>query len=384
VKRVIFIEHHGDIIGGGQISLLLLMQNLGQHQPLCVCGGEGSMAEAVCERRLRLELMPMPSLGPRSFGTVWSGVKRLRRLIGEQQGVLLHANSSRGMFYAGLAGWLSGIPVIWHVRVGGTDGWWDRLLASWATRIVVISKSVQTRFPWRGAAKKVRLIHNGVDVLGGASGDGREWRQRLGYGERPLVGMVAQLIPWKRQDDFIRGMARVAQKFPEAGFLLVGADPGPDAAYERQLRELVAELGLEERVAFVGFCEDVPGIMAMLDILVLTSENEPFGRVLIEGMAASRPVVATEGGGVGEIVVEGETGLLVPVGDVEGIAAAVERLLADPEAGRAMGEKGRQRAAALFSIEAHVQQVEELYQEVLAGGRTHCPQLPGAPHEAIR
>ena len=371
MKRAIFVEHHGDIIGGGQISLLLLMQNLHQHRPLCVCGGEGSMADAVRERELSLELMPMPSLGLRSFGSVWRGVRRLRRLVDEQKGVLLHANSSRGMFYAGLAGWLSGVPVIWHVRVGETDGWWDRLLASWAARIVVISKSVQARFFWRGTAEKVRLIHNGVDVLAGASGDGREWRQRLGYGERPLVGMVAQLIPWKRQDDFIRGMARVVEKFPEAGFLLVGADPDPDASYERQLRELVAELGLEGKVAFVGFCEDVPGIMAMLDILVLASENEPFGRVLIEGMAASRPVVATEGGGVGEIVVDGDTGLLVPVGDSERIAAAVERLLAEPETARIMGEKGRQRAAALFSIEAHVEQVEELYQEVLAGGATN-------------
>ena len=104
----------------------------------------------------------------------------------------------------------------------------------------------------------------------------------------------------------------------------------------------------------------------MLDVLVLTSDNEPFGRVLIEAMAASRPVVATRGGGVTEIVVEEETGLLVPVGDAKATAVAVERLLAQPERALAMGRAGKKRVEEGFSMQAHARRVEALYEEVLA------------------
>lgn len=117
---------------------------------------------------------------------------------------------------------------------------------------------------------------------------------------------------------------------------------------------------------FPGFVREMPEMMAMLDLVTLTSEEESFGRVLIEAMAASRPVVATRGGGVAEVVVDGETGLLVPMGDVERIASAMASLLADPGLRRAMGEAGRQRAIARFSIEAHARKVEDLYREILA------------------
>ena len=98
---------------------------------------------------------------------------------------------------------------------------------------------------------------------------------------------------------------------------------------------------------------------------MLCSRDEPFGRVLIEAMAAGKPVVATRGGGVPEIVVEGETGFMVAVADVAALARAVEKLLADPPMAQAMGRAGQQRARAYFSVRAHVEKIESLYGEIL-------------------
>jgi glycosyltransferase involved in cell wall biosynthesis len=269
------------------------------------------------------------------------------------------------MVYAGLAGRLSRMPVIWHVRVVEPDPRWDCLLVSAATRVVVISNAVEARFGGL-AADRIRVIPNGVDLTAFSAGNGAAWRSRLGYGDEPVIGMVAQLIPWKRQEDLLRAAALMADEWPSARFVLAGIDPDPRGRYEAELRRLVEELGLSGRVAFLGFCEDVPGLMAMLDAVVLTSANEPFGRVLIEAMAASRPVVAARGGGVGEVVVAEETGLLVPVSDPPALAAALGRLLRDPALARALGRAGRARAEARFSIEAHAAAIEALYDEVLA------------------
>lgn len=366
-RVILFVEHHGEIVGGGQFSLLALMQHLQDYRPHCATGGEGTMTAAVRELGTDVEVVLMPPIRPGRFAAVLSCVWRLRRLARQRGAVLLHANGSRSMFYAGLAAKLLGVPVCWHVRIVEADGWWDRLLAGWATRIVAISNAVAGRFAPLDARSKVRIVHNGVDVETFARGDRAGRRAEWGWGERPVVGIVAQLIAWKRQDVFVAAAALLAERFPQVLFALVGTEPDPAQGYETRLRAQVAALDLADRVVFTGFCNDAPGVFAALDVVVLTSDNEPFGRVLIEAMAAAKPVVATEGGGVPEIVVDGETGLLVPIGNAQATAEAIAALLDDGDKARALGAAGKERARAKFSIEAHAQQVEEVYAEILGG-----------------
>ena len=364
-KRILFVEHHGQIVGGGQFSLLALIQNLEQYEPLCAIGGRGSMSEAVEAGGVAYSVVPMPALKLRTLFAALRGVRELWRMARDSRVVLVHANSSRSMLYAGLVARLLGLPVCWHVRIVDSDGWLDRFLAGWATRIVVVSDAVAGRFAHLDLRDKVRIVYNGVDVESFARGDRAAWRARWGWGERPVVGMVAQLIAWKRQDIFIAAAALLAERFPEVLFALVGTEPDPAQGYATSLRNQVVGLGLEDRVVFTGFCDDAPGIFAALDIVVLTSDNEPFGRVLIEAMAAARPVVATEEGGIPEIVVPGETGFLVPVGDALATADTVADLLDDGDKARAFGVAGRARARAEFSIAAHAQQIETIYEEML-------------------
>lgn len=366
-KQVLFFDHHADIIGGGQLSLLGLMGHLDprRYLPRLACPGGGTLAAAARREGILVDEVEMPSLrAPLAAASLW----KIRRLVARRGAALLHANSSRAMAYGGVVGRLTGVPVVWHVRVATPASLWYRLLGRMARRIVTISGSVKEGFSRESIRDRVRLVHNGVDTEAFARGDGLRWRQNLGLGNRPLVGMVAQLIPWKRQEDFIRAMAAVAAQHPTAVFVLVGEDPDPAKVYERTLRRLVKDLGLEERVVFTGFCQDVPGIMAMLDVTVLTSENEPFGRVLIEAMAASRPVVATRGGGVAEIVEDQTTGILVTLGDTDAIAQAVGFLLSHPATARSMGTAGRRRAESHFSVRAHARAIEAVYREVLESG----------------
>jgi len=365
VARVLFVENHGDIVGGGQISLLGLMGHLSASTPEYVCPAEGTMTEAVRQAGIPVRILAMPPLRPANALLVAKVGWRLSRMAREGGIDLIHANGTRGMFYAGLAGLMARLPVLWHVRVVESDGWWDRVLSRLATRIIAVSEAVRRRFHYLRTETKIQVVHNGVDLQSFVQGHGMALRQRLRLGDGPLVGMVAQLIPLKRQEDFIRAAALVAPTCPEARFLVIGAEPEAGGTYECKLRDLVEELELGERLIFTGFLQEAPDVMAMLDLVTLTSRDEAFGRVLIEAMAASRPVVATRGGGVPEIVVDGETGLLVRIGDVEGIAAAITSLLAAPERRRAMGAAGHRRALAHFSIEAHAGKVEALYRQLV-------------------
>lgn len=366
MRSVLYLDHHAEIIGGGQLSLLGLMGHLdpGRYLPRLACPGGGTLAAAARREGIAVDEVEMPSL--RTPLAALGAVRKIRRLMAEHEVALLHANSSRSMFYAGLAGRRPTTPVIWHVRVIIPDGWWDRVLGRLAGRIVVISEAVRSRFPSKPVSAKLCLIHNGVDLQAFAAADGTSLRRQLGREAKMLVGMVAQLVPWKRHGDFLRAMALVVRRHPEVFFVIAGEDPERGGTHGLELQHLSKALGVAGNGVFLGFRQDVAAVMAMLDLVVLTSENEPFGRVLVEAMAAGKPVVATAGGGVAEIVADRQTGLLVPVGDVEAIAAAINWLLEHREEAGLMGAAGKRRAELCFSIKAHAYRVQALYDELLS------------------
>ena len=367
MKPILFVESHRDIVGGGQISLLSLMEHLdrSQYKPLCVCPPGGTTARSIANASISLHATEFVSIRLLSVIQCIRCILRLLDLIRKEDAALIHANGSRSMFYAGFAGAIARVPVVWHVRVTGSDGWLDVLLSRLATRIVVISGAMRERFAKLRVDAKVTVVYNGVDLGPYGCLNGSGMRRELGFGKVPLVGMIAQLIPWKRYEDFIDGMASVAPKHPDARFLLVGEDRDPEGRYLASLKERVARLAMEERFEFMGFRTDIARVMGMLDVVVLSSDNEPFGRVLIEAMAASRPVVATEGGGVSEIVEDGKTGILVPLRDAQALARAVDSLLGEPERAHEMGTAGRRRVEAHFSIQTHVSRIEDLYHLIL-------------------
>ena len=182
------------------------------------------------------------------------------------------------------------------------------------------------------------------------------------FGEQVLIGLVGRITPWKGQHIFLQAAASVAKSNPNVQFQIIGGALFGEEAYEVEMKELAKSLGIADQVEFTGHQKDIAGMMRNLDILVHASTSaEPFGQVIVQGMAAGRAVIATDGGGVPEIIVQGQTGLLVPMGDVEAIVVAIERLIHDPELGRRMGLAASERASQHFSIEATARKAEGLY-----------------------
>ena len=360
------VSNHGHIVGGGEESLLALLGGLDRARwaPTVVVPTDEAVAARARALGLPVAVIPLPTLR-RPGPVIVRSVLALRRLLVTTGAALVHANGSRAMAYAGAAGRLAGRPVVWHVRIGERDPLLDRTLGALAACVLVNSASVARRFP-RGLAPKLRVVHNGVDLGRFAprepSGD---LRRALGVPEgAPVVVSVGRFVAFKGYAHLLDAAAVLDTTHPGVHWVLVGDGP-LRAGLEAQARRL----GLGAQVHFTGWRDDIPDVLALGKCFVLPSMEEPFGRVLIEAMAMARAVVATDAGGVPEIVVHGETGLLVPPAAPAPLAAAVGELLGDPARAARFGEAGRWRAETTFTLAGHVAAVERVYGELLGEHR---------------
>jgi glycosyltransferase involved in cell wall biosynthesis len=363
-RPILAVSNHGEIVGGGEISLLTLLERLDRSQwsPLAAVPSEGEVSSRCRALGLAVHLVPLPSLR-RPGPDVFRSVMAMRRLIHESGARLLHANGSRAMFYAGLAGRLAGRPAIWHVRVADRDAFLDRFLGRLARAVIVNSEAVRRRLDWM-RPEKVRCIHNGVDLDRFAPRPAPPaLRSSLGLpAEAPVVASVGRFVRYKGYH-YLLEAARLAREIaPDIHWVLVG-----DGELRDELEAQCQTGGMESRVRFTGWREDIPDILALCNLFVLPSVGEHFGRVLIEAMAMGKPIVATDAGGVPEIVVHGETGLLVPPADPRAFLEAVLTLLQDPKRRAVFGQAARQRAERRFSLTGHVRAVEALYQDLAKG-----------------
>jgi glycosyltransferase involved in cell wall biosynthesis len=301
---------------------------------------------------------------------VWPRARALRRIIDQRQINLVHSNIRVGHDReAILAAQMAGIPCVCHIRDFERLNWFDRQLAARAGACIYISQAVQRSHLEAGVGpEKGHVVYNGVDWAAfSAACDVQQARRSFGVGGcGPVVGIVGRLEPWKGQHVFLKAMAVIRDRLPQARGIVIG-DPVPyDMAYRDQLLTLRDELGLSEQVTFCGFRKDLPMVMAALDVLVLASISpEPFGRVLIEAMAAAKPVVATDAGAAREIVDHGVEGLLVPAEDAQALAGAVAQLLSDPDLARTMGQRGRATVRERFGVQQYVDGVQAVYRQLL-------------------
>lgn len=372
LARVLFVENSGTIVGGGQVSLLQLIEGLDRSRfhPVVVCPGEGEFLEAVQRHEVPAFIIPMASLRRGGWWSFPGTVLALWKLMRFHRIDLVHVNGSRAMIYAGITARLASRPVLWHVRVLESDGILDRVLARLSSRVIVNSEAVRHRFDFlehrNGNAPVV--VPNGVDLQAFQDVQpepvfSRQWRCSGGH----VLVVLAQLIPWKRQDLAIEMLAVLRERGVDAGLVLIGDEVPATRGYRSQLEERAEKLGVQDHCFFVGFRRDAPALLKIADLLIHPATPEPFGRALIEAMAAEVPVVAAAGGGVEEIVEDGVSGRIVRSSDPAVWADVVEELLRDPEERQSMARAGRRRVEEQFSIEEHVGRIERLYQEVLEG-----------------
>ena len=270
------------------------------------------------------------------------------------------ANSQKALFVSALATQLIRRPLIWILHDILTDAAFSRhtrraavsFANLFASRVIVNSRATGHAFVESGGrADRVRVVYCGFDAGAhprASESAAKDLRRRFGLSDAPVVGLFGRLVRWKGQHVLLRAL----RTLPEVQAVIVGSALFDYDAYEAELRNLAQTEGVADRVRFTGFADDVPAIMAGVDIVVHSSTHpEPFGRVVVEGMLAERPVVAATGGGINEIVADGETGLLVPPGDPPALAAAISRLLCNSAVASRIAESGRRSAIERFSIE---------------------------------
>ena len=248
-----------------------------------------------------------------------------------------------------------------------------RFVLARVARVIAVSGPVaaglraQKIFP----ADKIAVVPNGIDLAQSAALDPAaaraEWRARLSVpADALLVGTVGDLSPVKGPDIFVRAAAHaVAHAACAATFIVAGEDHTDDQRMRRQLADLIATHKLKERVRMLGRVDELAPFLTALDVYVSASRAEAFGLAMVEAMACGVPVVATATDGAREIVEDGVTGRLVPVGAVEALADAVVALLADADRRAAMGKAARAAAYARFGLARMVDATEQIYREVL-------------------
>ena len=310
--------------------------------------------------RFRAAGVPVEALGGslRRLPTVLRLARYLRRLRPH----VLHTHNPVPHYFGAAASWAAGVPLLVHTKHGRNRPelprlvFLNRLAAHLSDCVVAVSEDAAevARRRERVPPRKLRVIHNGVDIVAFAPP-----RYESGSGERVIH--VARLNLIKDQPTLLRAARLVADAAPAFQLDLVG--DGPERGALQKLRD---DLGLEGRVHFLGERGDVAALLGAADVFVLSSIGEGLSLTLLEAMASGLPVVATRVGGNAEVVVQGRTGLLVPPGSPSELADAILSLFRDPERARRMGEAGRRRVEEAFNLRRVAAAYEGLYRELLA------------------
>jgi glycosyltransferase involved in cell wall biosynthesis len=379
---VLFVDHAG-VLGGAELYLLDVARRLRDRSHV-VLFESGPFAERLRTHDVSVEVFPAPA----SFLTVkksggWAsavsflpGLVRLSlRLARRARDYdLLYANSQKAFFVAGLAGVLARRPVVWNLHdllTADHFSWLSRRAATlWANafadHVIVNSEATRAAFVQSGGpVERTTVVYNGIDAAPFAPSalpSPQQTRATLGLPGGPLVGMFSRLAPWKGQHVLLEALAQL----PDVHGLLVGDSLfRGDESYKTELHRKAEHLGVEDRIHVLGFRDNVAELMHAVDVVVHAStEPEPFGRVIVEGMLARRPVIATRAGGAAEIVQDRETGLLTPPGDADALADAIDRIVSNPETAHQLAEAGRRHALDRFSVDTMMTQISDVIHDV--------------------
>lgn len=392
--KILYIDHTA-LLGGGEIALLGLFRSLdlSRFDPTLLLFEDGPL---VTRMRATDNILIVPlndavskanraSLGVGSLLNIRPLFEVIRHIFHVRSAILrlnpdlVHTNSLKADIIGGLAARLAGKKVVWHIRDRIEPDYLPpvvvtafRFLARWIpTFNLAVSEAVlKTLQLPPSKAPKYGVIYDGLEassLLEGSASIQATPIESQRHLQDPVIALIGRICPWKGQHVFIEAASAVLKRFPRARFRIVGAPLFGEFEYEKGLVEQVNRLGLDDAVTFTGFVQDVPSVIRTATVVVHASTTaEPFGLVIIEGMAHGKPVVATNGGGVPEIVTNGVSGLLVPMNDAAAMAEAISSLLADPVRAGEMGARGRARVEESFTMKRTAREVGALYERLLA------------------
>ncbi len=361
--------------GGMKNHLVSLIKHTSRDlfEPMAACP-PGEMADELSG--LGIKVYTVPLTGELSPVNDLKAVLTIRDLLVQNKIPIMHAHSSKAGLVGRLAARLAGTPAVFFTAHNSIfyENWpeWkktvfaaaERLLAYNTRHIIAVSGALRNELLEREKIdrQKVVTIYNGIDPTPYNVGPDREETLRaLGLEGGRVVGTVARLAPQKGVLYFIRAVAGLSE-LQGVSFVVVG-----DGPLRAELEAEAVNLGLKGKVVFLGYRRDVDKILNCLDILVLPSLTEGLPLIILEAMAAARPVVATTVGGIPEAVLDGVNGFLVQPGDADALAFAIRKMLENRIMAESMGEAGRRRVLEMFSLEEMVKKTERLYLEAFNG-----------------
>jgi glycosyltransferase involved in cell wall biosynthesis len=359
--KILHVESGRHVYGGAQ-QVLYLLDGLAARglDSLLACPAGSPIAS---QAGRWAQVVPMAMGGELDAGLAL----RLRRLILRWHPDIVHLHSRRGAdWWGGLAARSAHAPAVLSRRVDNREArWLAQIKYRFYDHVIAISEGIRQVLLAEGLPPgRVACVRSAVDAAPYlAPVDRGAMRSEFALPEDALVlGMVAQLIARKGHRHLLAALPALRARFPQLRVLMFGK--GPEAA---ALRAQIAAGGLDDIVQLAGFRDDLARWLGGLDLLVHPADMEGLGVAVLQAAAAAVPVVATRAGGLSEAVLDGVTGVLVDAGDVDGLAAALARLLADPVLRRRMGEAGRRRVQSEFSVDAMVEGNLAVYRRVLAG-----------------
>lgn len=368
VPRVAIVDSTAEI-GGAQLSLLPVAALLARERPVTAyLPGPGPLATALEEVGVAIATgFELPEILRGMSGNygddssmlraLAAGAGQQRRLAGALRRLdpsVVYLNGFRAQMGATLPGRATGARVVWHVRDfrrhGALGAAWSTLALA-ASTVIANSSAIARQPGLRLVTRRLDTVYNGIDL---------ERFVPAIPPERPVIGMAAHLSPWKGHARFLRVVARLREGIPELHGRIAGGEiyaTAGHSGYADSLRRQIVELGLDETCTIERVApEDMPRWLGSLSVLVHCPElPEPFGRVLAEALAVGLPIVASDEGGVPEVV--GGGGLLATPRDDETVVDFSRRLLSDPMLRARLGNAGRQRAEALFDERAYAERV---------------------------
>lgn len=388
LKHKILYLNPSSQLGGAEKSLLDLLRHLDREKyyPVISCPAQGKFVEELGKIGVETEIIPyhrkILALSRENgsdltnpaifFWWVTPTILTLKRLTEDKGIYLIVTNGIKCHFIGGLLSLITKIPLIWHVRDLVEEPWLRWMLRSmgrlFPDKIITNSDAVGRIFP--GNPKR-ETVYNGVDLSHfkpEIDTTGTRTHLEVGKGTR-LIGTIGHFAPLKGYEELLDAMANVVGEGFNVKLALVGDSVYPHSkSYRQKIVSLADSMGLKERVIFTGFRKDIPKLLASFDLFVLPSRSEGFGRVNLEAMAMGKPVISTNVGGIPEVVLDGVTGILVSPGNSNALSRAIVRLLDDPHLRETMGREGRKRVEEHFTLQGHVQRIQEIYGDVLRTG----------------
>lgn len=399
-KNILYI-HHSAAIGGASFSLLYLIQNLDRkkYYPIVVMIEDGPMVDFFDKQGIETSFIKMNRI-PHSthvnmkfysvfgvlsyFSKILFTFKKTKELIQHKNIKLVHLNEA-GLISQAMAAKSLNIPVVWHVRsiiangyLGIRKSFSKNVINKYADRVIAISHACADKL--KRNPGKVEVIYNFVDLSRFEKDiDGTPFREEIGLEKEDVaVGILGKTAQVKGHEEFVQAALFCKEKYPNIRFILVGGKPygrqNPSTLKERIKQKLKRDLHVHlisyvqkhrlDNVVFLELCYDIPRIIAGLDIVVMPSYSEPFGRPIIEAGGMAKPVIGSNCGGIAELIEDGRNGILVPPRNVQKLIEAILKLSGDKELRISMGLAGYRKVCNNFNLDLS-KRVFELYDSLL-------------------